>query len=185
MTTWSKLEPYENVYDEQQGTDDFTNCAFDPWTMETTKTATSTRSIPAGNTGRRRLAFRSSSSRGRVTRTTATWRRSGGTSASPTRTPDCRVRSTWGPGSGHDTLPRSLRGAADQAPLPVHVDRAGDRGRRGRIPSLQPRRRGHRDDGWYIDDVEISNALTSPATVSSDTRSEHRLSPRARAPAGR
>jgi hypothetical protein len=28
-TTWVKLQPYENVY-EQQGTDDFTNCTFDP-----------------------------------------------------------------------------------------------------------------------------------------------------------
>jgi hypothetical protein len=29
LTTWVKLYPYENVY-EQQGTDDFTNCSFDP-----------------------------------------------------------------------------------------------------------------------------------------------------------
>jgi hypothetical protein len=28
-TTWVKIFPYENVY-EQQGTDDFTNCSFDP-----------------------------------------------------------------------------------------------------------------------------------------------------------
>jgi hypothetical protein len=28
-TTWVKLQPYENVY-EEQGTDDFTNCMFDP-----------------------------------------------------------------------------------------------------------------------------------------------------------
>ena len=162
---WLKLQPYLNVYD-QQGVDNFFNCTFDPIDDGSTEDVFFDPTDPE-----RRLG--------------------------PSST--CKPEFTYGyQGETFSPFSESALGSAEgpglkgSAGLGTWVESKFNlqrfAGRRARIRFLNTDLKAGTfetweaifsfnpspgDDGWWIDDVTITNALTSPATVTSDTKANN------------
>ncbi|MCP3978372.1 MAG: hypothetical protein GY716_03430 [bacterium] len=157
---WVKLEPYQNVYD-QQGTDNYTNCLFDPDDDGNTEDDFFDPSDPDRRIGPSSMCFPAFS-----------WVYLGDT-FSPFSAE--RLGNAEGPGE-----PGSL-GLGTW--IESRFDLARFRGRRirprfitsgikfGSFASYEQLfgfNPDPGDDGWWIDDVEITHTLQSPATIVND-----------------
>jgi hypothetical protein len=161
---WIKLQPFENVYDTQANSNYF-NCTFDP--------------IDDGNSEE---DFFDPSDPGRFQGPSSTCT-PGFTFADQGETGSAFQASAIGDASDGP----GLSGATGLGTwIQPKVDLARFRGRRMRFRFLQAGLKlggfvlyddlfmtnpDPRDDGWFIDDFTISDALTTPASVSSDTGS--------------
>ncbi|HEX4825310.1 MAG TPA: hypothetical protein VFV19_13470 [Candidatus Polarisedimenticolaceae bacterium] len=165
-TTWVKIFPYENVY-EQQGTDDFTNCEFDPTDDGNNEESFFNPTDPARRLGPSSTCFPE-----------FVFSRSG----------DTDYRNTWDPTHvGLADANAGLKGSINVGTwvrprfslLPYAARRIRLRflGTSIELGSSQTwdaffgRDDQVQDDGWYIDDVHIVGALGgTPFTITQDTK---------------
>jgi hypothetical protein len=164
--TWIKLQPYENVY-EQQATDDFTNCMFDPTDDGTNEDSFFNPSDPARRLGPSSTCFPE-----------FVFSRSGDTDYRFGFDP-ARIGMA-DPGSG-------LQGSVNVGTwVRPRFSLLGYSGRRIRLRFLGAsielgtgqtwdsaffnRDDVVTDDGWYIDTIRIDAALGLPLTLSVDTK---------------
>jgi hypothetical protein len=161
---WRKISPFENLYDSQT-TDNYTNCLFDPTDDGNDEDDYFDPSDPE-----RRLGPSS------TCRPEFAFSRLGAIFFSATFDPADIAHASDGPGL------HGSRGPGTWVESKFSLDRY--RGRRVRIRFLATTievgsgttlqgvfgwNPTPADDGWYIDDIRVSNTLTSPATVTVDT----------------
>jgi hypothetical protein len=161
---WRKIEPYENLYDSQT-VDNYTNCLFDPTDDGNTEDDYFDPSDP-----NRRLGPSSTCNPEFV------FTRHGAISFDAPFNVNSVGHASDGPGL------QGVRGPGTWIQTKFSLDRY--RGRRIRFRFVTTSIEVsdaitmeqaldwnpiEADDGWYIDDIQISNTLTSAATVTADT----------------
>ncbi len=163
-TVWQKIHPYENVYD-QQATDSFANCTFDPVDDGNTEDSYFDPTDPSRRLGPSSTCFPE-----------FVFSRSGATDGpfSPTHI----NLASDGPGLqgslGQGTWVQSsfdlsrYRGRSIKLRFLVSTIKSSDTPTAEAAFVWNPR---PDDDGWYIDDVRVTQALgTSSPTTTSDTQ---------------
>ncbi len=161
--TWRKVSPYENLYDGQ-AVDNYSNCLFDPTDDGNTEDDYFDPTDPNRRFGPSSTCYPEFS-----------FSRQGAIFWSDTFDPQ-DVHHADGPGL------QGVRGPGTWVETKFSLDRW--RGRRLRLRFLATSievsdaytmqqalgwNPTEADDGWYIDDVQVSNALVNPATVTVDT----------------
>jgi hypothetical protein len=161
---WRKIQPYENLYDSQT-VDNYINCLFDPTDDGTTEDDYFDPEDP-----NRRLGPSSSCN------PEFNFSRHGAIAFDSVFNVNALGHASDGPGL------RGVRGPGTWIQTKFSLDRY--RGRRIRIRFLATSievsdaitmqqaldwNPTEADDGWYIDDIQVSNTLTSAATLTADT----------------
>jgi hypothetical protein len=170
---WIKIYPYENSY-EHQGTDNFTNCTFDPIDDGNNEDSYFDPTDPNRRLGPSSTCFPEFifSWQGDTDwRNTSNLRDVGAAgdaqdpngdplglagSGSPARGVWVKPKFNLGEFRGREIKLRFVTTTIDVKPLVTTANLFGN----------EPNR--DEDDGWYIDDIQITNALTSAATLSVD-----------------
>jgi hypothetical protein len=177
---WLKLYPYENVYD-QQGTDDFTNCVFDPVDDGNDEDDYFAPEDPARRTGPSSTCFpefcfvrQGQTDRRKDFDVTDIGMASDGPGLKPCSNPPsalCLPANTPSVISNPGTWVRPRFSLVPLAGKTVYLRflySSIDLGGTETYTTFFRNTETPADDGWYIDDVHIDGALASPTTLTAD-----------------